>query len=185
MKIAAIAGSISKGSNNKKLVRYMKDRYKDKLDIEILDLGDVPMYNEDNEMNPPQIIKDMRKKILESDGILISTPEYNHSIPGVLKNTLDWLSRVENVMVGKPGMVVGASTGMFGTVKAQMHLRQILNSVGIGVITLPGNEFFLGGVQDKMDEDGNITDELTIKFLDQSVDEFIKWVKLINKGEGN
>lgn len=181
MKIVGIAGSISKESYNKKLLRYMKDRYKDKLDIEILDIGEVPMYNEDNEMNPPDIIKEMRKKILDSDGILISTPEYNHSIPGVLKNTLDWLSRVEHVMMGKPGMVVGASMGMFGTIKAQMHLRQILNSVGIGVVTLPGNEVFIGGVQDKMDEDGNLTDELTIKFLDQTVDEFIKWAKMINK----
>lgn len=179
MKIVAIAGSISKESYNKKLVRYIQDRYKDRLDIEILDLKDVPMYNEDDEMNPPDIIKEMRKKILASDGILISTPEYNHSIPGVLKNTLDWLSRVEQVMLGKPGMVVGASMGLFGTVKAQIHLRQILNSSGIGVITLPANEVFIGSVQDKMDEDGNLTDKATIKFLDNSMDNFIKWIETI------
>lgn len=180
MKIVAIAGSISKNSYNKKLVSFIKRRYKDKVDIEIIDIGDIPMYNEDREMDPPKVIKDIRKKILASDGILISTPEYNHSIPGVLKNTLDWLSRVERVMLNKPGMIVGASMGVFGTVKAQIHLRQILNSGGIGVLTLPGNEVFIGSIQDKMDEKGNITDELTIKFLDNTMDEFIKWVEKIN-----
>lgn len=180
MKIVAIAGSISKNSYNKKLVSFIKRRYKDKVDIEIIDIGDIPMYNEDREMDPPKVIKDIRKKILASDGILISTPEYNHSIPGVLKNTLDWLSRVERVMLNKPGMIVGASMGVFGTVKAQIHLRQILNSGGISVLTLPGNEVFIGSIQDKMDEKGNITDELTIKFLDNTMDEFIKWVEKIN-----
>ena len=180
MKIVAIAGSISKESYNKKLVNFIKKRYKDKLDIEILDLDDIPMYNEDKEMEPPDIIKEIRKKIVASDGILISTPEYNHSIPGVLKNALDWLSRVEQVLLNKPGMIVGASMGMFGTVKAQIHLRQILNSGGIGVITLPANEVFIGNIQDKMDEEGNLTDEVTIKFLDNTMDEFIKWVEKIN-----
>lgn len=181
MKIVAIAGSISKGSYNKKLVKYIKERYKDKLDIEILDLGNIPMYNMDNELDPPEIIKEMRKSILASDGILISTPEYNHSIPGVLKNALDWFSRVEQVMIGKPGMIVGASMGFFGTIKAQMHLRQILNSGAIGLVTLPGNEVFIGNIQDKMDEEGNLTDEATIKFIDSIMDNFIQWIEKMNK----
>ncbi len=181
MKIIAIAGSISKDSYNKKLVNFIKERYKDKVDIEILDIGDIPMYNEDNELDPPEAIKKMREKILDSDGILISTPEYNHSIPGVLKNALDWLSRVEQVMIGKPGMIVGASMGMFGTVKAQIHLRQILNSGGIGVITLPGHEVFIGNIQDKMDGKGNVTDDFTLKFLDNTMNDFIKWVEILDK----
>lgn len=181
MNIVAIAGSIRKESYNKKLVKFMKERYKDKVNIEILDIGDIPMYSEDIELNPPEIINELRQKIKNSDGILFSTPEYNHSIPGVLKNALDWFSRVERVMLDKPGMIVGASMGAFGTVKAQIHLRQILNSGGVGVITLPGNEVFIGNIQDKMDEEGKLTDESTIEFLDKTMEEFIKWSEKINK----
>lgn len=179
MKIVAIVGSISKVSHNKKLANYMKERYKDKMEIEILPLEEVPMYNQDNEFDPPEIIKEMRAKIVESDGVLFVTPEYNHSIPGVLKNTLDWLSRVENVLIKKPSMVVGASMGQLGTVKAQMHLRQILNSGGIATLNLPANEVFISAIQDKMDESGNLTDEGTINFLDSVVDNFVEWVEKV------
>ena len=180
MKVVAILGSISKKSYNRKLAKYMKERYKDKLDIEILTLENIPMYNEDIELTPPNIIIEYREKIKNSDGLIFITPEYNHSIPGVLKNAIDWFSRVEKVMVNKPGMIVGASMGMLGTVKAQIHLRQILNSPGVGVITLPGNEVFIGNVIDKMDEEGNLTHKPTIEFLDQVVDNFIEWINRIN-----
>lgn len=175
MKIIAIAGSISSNSFNKKLAIYMQQRYREKLDIEILPLTDIPMYNMDHELDPPQIIREYREKILNSDGLLFVTPEYNHSIPGVLKNALDWFSRVKRVMLGKPAMIVGASNGMMGTVKAQMHLRQILNSGGISAITLPGNEVFIGNIQDKVDEQGNLIHGPTIEFLDTVVENFIQW----------
>lgn len=179
MKIVGIAGSIGKDSNNKKLLNFMKERYKNKVDIEVLDISEIPMYNLDIELNPPEIVKEIKHKIKESDGILISTPEYNHSIPGVLKNALDWFSRVDMVMIGKPAMVVGVSMGNLGTVKAQIHLRQILNSGGIGTITLPGNEVFIGTIQDKIDKSGNLIDESTIKYLDGAMDNFINWVEKI------
>jgi len=176
MKIVAIVGSISEKSNNKKLAEFMKERYKGKFEIEVLSLKDIPMYNEDNELDPPSVVKEVKSKIKGSDGILIVTPEYNHSIPGVLKNALDWFSRVDRVMVDKPTMIVGASMGALGTVKAQIHLRQILNSGGVAALTLPGNEIFIGSIQDKMDEQGNLIDESTVKFLDKVIDNFIDWV---------
>lgn len=179
MKVVAIVGSISKESNNKKLAQFMKERYKDKIEIEILSLKDIPMYNEDDELNPTLAVTEMKNKIKESDGILFVTPEYNHSIPGVLKNALDWFSRVDRVMVNKPSMIVGASMGALGTVKAQIELRQILNSGGIATLNLPGNEVFIGNIQDKIDEKGNLIDESTIKFLDNTVDNFIKWVEKV------
>jgi len=179
MKIVAIVGSISEKSNNKKLAEFMKERYKDKFEIEVLSLKDIPMYNEDNELDPPSVVKEVKSKIKESDGILIVTPEYNHSIPGVLKNALDWFSRVDRVMVNKPTMIVGASMGALGTVKAQIHLRQILNSGGVAALTLPGNEVLIGSIQDKVDEKGNLTDESTIKFLDKVVDNFVEWADKI------
>lgn len=179
MKVVAIVGSISEQSKNKKLAEFMQKRFKDKLDIEIMLLNDMPMYNEDIELNPPAVVDEMRKQIRESEGLLILTPEYNHSIPGVLKNALDWFSRVERVMLNKPTMIVGASMGALGTVKAQLHLREILNSGGVGAITLPRNEVFIGSIQDKVDEEGYLNDESTIQFLDTVVDQFIDWAKKI------
>ncbi|ABW17976.1 NADPH-dependent FMN reductase [Alkaliphilus oremlandii] len=179
MKVVAIVGSISEQSKNKKLAEFMQKRFKDKLDIEIMLLNDMPMYNEDIELNPPAVVDEMRKQIRESEGLLILTPEYNHSIPGVLKNALDWFSRVERVMLNKPTMIVGASMGALGTVKAQLHLREILNSGGVGAITLPRNEVFIGSIQDKVDEEGYLNDESTIQFLDTVVEQFIDWAKKI------
>lgn len=179
MKIVAIIGSISKESYNKKLVEYMKGRYKDKIDIEILSINEFPMYNEDIELETPEVVKEVQDKIKEADGVLISTPEFNHSIPGVLKNALDWLSRVDHVMIGKPSMVMGASQGYLGTVKAQMHLRTILNSGGIGTINLPGNEVFIGSIQDKIDESGELVHDSTIEFLDGVMDNFIDWINKV------
>src|SRR5690554_3595840 len=101
MKIIVIPGSIGTKSYNRKLATFMKKRYQKLLDIEILDIENIPMYNMDIELDPPEIIIEYRKKIIESDGIIFATPEYNHSIPGVLKNTLDWFSRVKRVMSGK------------------------------------------------------------------------------------
>lgn len=175
MKIIAIVGSISKESNNKKLVEFMKERYREKLEIEILPIEKLPMYNQDIELDAPEIVQELRDKIKESDGILFATPEYNHSIPGVLKNAIDWFSRVEMVMTNKPSMIVGVSMGTLGTVKAQIHLRQILNSGGVATLNLPGNEIFIGSIQDKLDETGKLTHEPTIKVLDEVVENFIKW----------
>lgn len=179
MKIIAIVGSISKDSNNKKLVQFMKERYKEKLDIEILPIEKLPMYNEDIENDAPEVVRELREQIRKSDGILFATPEYNHSIPGVLKNAIDWFSRVDKVMIDKPSFIVGVSMGNLGTVKAQIHLRQILNSGGVATINLPGNEVFIGTIQDKIDENGNLIDEGTIKYLDLVVENFINWVEKI------
>jgi len=179
MKIVAIVGSISEKSNNKKLAKFMKERYKDTIEIEIVSLKDIPMYNEDDELDPVPIVQEIKRKVKESDGVLIVTPEYNHSIPGVLKNALDWFSRVDRPMVNKPTMIVGASTGALGTVKAQIHLRQILNSGGVAALVLPRNEVFIGNIQDKMDGEGNLTEESTIQFLDSVVESFIEWAEKV------
>ena len=180
MKIVAIVGSIRKDSYNKKLAKFMKERYADKLDIEIFTLENIPMFSEDIELQPCEVITNYREKIKSSDGLLFVTPEYNHSIPGVLKNVLDWSSRIERVMLDKPAMIVGATIGVMGTVKSQMHLRQILNSGGVGAVTMPRNEVFISNIEDKIDDNGNLNDESTIKFLDKVVDDFIEWVNKIN-----
>ena len=179
MKIAVVIGSISKNSYNMKLAEFIKRRYEGKLEMEVLSLKDIPMYNIDDELNPAPAVTEIKGKIKNSDGVLFVTPEYNHSIPGVLKNALDWFSRVDRVLANKPAMIVGASTGILGTVKAQIHLRQILNSGGVAAITMPGNEVFIGNIENVMDDNGNLTDESTIKFLDKVVDNFIKWIEKV------
>lgn len=179
MKIRVIVGSISKKSNNMKIAKFLVDRYRDKFDIEILDIKEMPMYNEDIELDPPQIVEDIKKEAKESDAIIFVTPEYNHSIPGVLKNTLDWFSRVERAIVGKPTMILGASTGFLGTVRSQNHLRQVLNSGGISCVNLPGNEVFISNVEDKLDKDGNLIDESTIEYIDKTIENFIDWVEKV------
>lgn len=174
-------GSNRAESYNKLLVEYMKDRYQDKIEIDILPIQELPFYNQDEELNPPEIVKELRERIKKSDAVLFATPEYNGSISGMLKNAIDWFSRVDLVLVNKPGMIVGASMGVLGTVKAQMQLRQILNSRGVGVLTLPGNEVLIGSVQDKVDEQGKLADEQTIDFLDTVVHNFVQWCNTLQK----
>ncbi len=179
MKIVALVGSMSKESNNRKVAEFMKDRYKEDLDIEILPIEKLPMYNQDIELDPPEIVIELREKIRKSDGILFLTPEYNHSIPAVLKNAIDWFSRVEMVMINKPSMVVGATLGNLGTVRAQVHLRQILNSGAVATLNLPGNEVFISSIHEKLDETGKLVDESTIEYLDEVVKNFIDWVNKV------
>jgi len=176
MKIVAMVGSNRKQSLNMQLTTYMQQRYANKLEIDILPIDQLPFYNQDDELDPPEIVEEIRKKIKESDGILFATPEYNSSISGMLKNAIDWFSRVEKVMIDKPAMIIGASMGELGTVKAQLQLRQILNSAGVSTLTLPGNEVYVGSAHEKI-KNGKLIDEPTILFIDTVIDNFMKWIE--------
>lgn len=179
MKIVGMAGSNSKNSLNKKILETMKERYRDKFDLEIIDIGSLPFYNYDNDEDPqPSLVISMREEIKTADGIIFATPEYNHSIPAVLKNALDWFSRIDPVLQGKPSMIVGASPGMMGTARAQDHLRDILRSKFVGTLDLPGHEILIGSAFDKLDDNGRLVDEITLNFLDEAVEDFIRWIKL-------
>lgn len=175
MKIVAIVGSLRKESYNRKIANFIKDRYKDKLEVEILLLDDVALFNEDIEENPPEGVKEFKEKIKESEGILFATPEYNYSIPGVLKNAIDWCSRVERVMADKPTFIVGAATGNIGTARCQIDLRKVLNSSGVSALNLPGNYVLIENAEEKFNEAGEFIDEKSIERLDKVVDNFIDW----------
>lgn len=177
MKIIALVGSIRKDSYNHQLTAFIKQRYAGKVEVEICPLHEIPMYNQDLELEPPQIVQALKDKVAASDGVFIATPEYNHSIPGVLKNVLDWFSRGDRVLVGKPVMVVGASMGALGTIRAQIHLKQILQSGGVGALPLQGNEVLIGAIHTKMDEKGALIDEETLDFLDNVFESFIDWIE--------
>lgn len=180
MKIAVIVGSVRKDSFNRKLAEFVKNRYGSRFDMKILDLSVLPLYNQDIENNQPQEITDFKTTVKEADAVLWVTPEYNSTIPGVLGNAIDWLSRVDKVMIGKPSWIMGASMGNLGTVKAQMHLRDILFAPGLQSPVLIGNEVYVGAAHTKMDEAGNITDEATVAFLDTVVANFEQWMKRFN-----
>ncbi|MFM1654614.1 NADPH-dependent FMN reductase [Brevibacillus sp. B_LB10_24] len=177
MKVAAIVGSIRKESYNLKLVKFMQKRYQGQLDIEIVNIRDLPHYDQDIENEPSAVVKEFKSKVAAADAVLWATPEYNYSIPGVLKNAIDWLSRVDKVMIGKPSLIIGASMGALGTVRAQQHLRDILYSIGVSSPIMLGNEVYIGAVHEKIDENGVLTHEPTVAFLDQVVESFVSWCK--------
>lgn len=175
IKVTAIVGSIREESLNLKLAKFMKERYQDQLDITIAPLHDVPIFNPDLEDNPPQEASDFKQAVKEAEAVLFVTPEYNFSIPGVLKNALDWLSRGTYDLQQKPSFIVGSSIGNFGSIRAQMHLREILTNPALAPIILPGNEVYVGGIQDKLNAEDHITDQPTLDFLDKVVESFTKF----------
>lgn len=177
MKIVAIVGSLRKDSYNRQLAATIQERNQNKFDMEILDIGILPHYNQDEENNPPESVRDFKKKVKEADGVIILTPEYNWSIPGVMKNALDWLSRVDKVLIGKPVMTAGASTGTMGTIRAQLHLRDILTALQVKLLSPAGNEILVNQAAAKFDpETGKLVDEATLTFIDDVVDRFLQMV---------
>lgn len=180
MKIVALVGSIRNESYNMHLAKTMIERYKDKLNIEIADIRSLPHFDQDEENNPPEAVKKFKEAIASADGVMIITPEYNWSVPGVLKNAIDWTSRVDKVLIGKPVMALGTTPGMLGTIRAQLHLREILSSPGVQAKILPpaGNEVLINFAAQKFDEQtGKLVDETTLSLLDNKVDAFIDFVK--------
>ena len=176
MKIVAIVGSIRKESLNKQLAVTMKDRYAERFELEILDIATLPFYNQDDELDPPQVVVDFKKKVSDADGVLIYTPEFNWSFPGVLKNALDWLSRVDFVLRNKPVHIVGASGGPLGTIRAQLQLRQVLAQMRANVLHPVGNEILVGSAGQKF-TDGRLTDEATLTFIDGVMERFVSHVQ--------
>ena len=142
-KIVSLVGTNASKSYNRKLLHSMRDLFDAQTDFEICEIKDIPMFNEDLLESEPQIVKDLAAKIEDADGIVISTPEYDHSVPASLKSAIEWLSSIEHPFTDKPVMIVGTSLGIQGTVRAQTNLRQILDSPGVDAKVMPGSEFML------------------------------------------
>lgn len=176
MNIVALIGSLRKDSYNVQFVKTLQERYKDKFDLEIADIGQLPYYNEDFEQNPGEVVQAFKQKVASAGAVILVTPEYNWSIPGVLKNALDWLSRVDKVMIGKPVLTGGVSAGFLGSIRAQLHLREILASAGLNARLFPpgGNEILVGSAKDKF-TDGRLSDEATLSFIDGVMEKFVSF----------
>ncbi|MEH7247970.1 NADPH-dependent FMN reductase [Neobacillus niacini] len=180
MNIVTIVGSIRKESYNMQLAKTMQERYEGKFNIKIADIRSLPHYDQDEENNPPQAVKEFKEAIANADGVFIITPEYNWSIPGVLKNALDWASRVDKVFIGKPVMTFGATMGTLGTLRAQLHLREILLGLQAKILPPAGTEILISSAHQKFDEQtGKLMDEGTLNFLDSTVEKFIDFVKSV------
>lgn len=170
MNIIAISGSLRKGSFNSALVHAMPVLAPSGMHIEVVDIGNLPLYNQDDEANFPAVARALKDKIEAADGVIISTPEYNRSIPGVLKNAIDWASRPwgKNSFAGKTVLTLGVSVGKIGTAVAQSHLRQILAYLDTTIVGQP--ELYIGPAQELFDEKGNITDETTKEHLTKALE---------------
>lgn len=164
IKVLGISGSLRKDSFNTALVRAAQTLAPDGLSVEIADLSAIPLYNEDvRDMGYPQPVQALRNQIRDADAVLIATPEYNYSIPGVLKNAIDWASRPpEQPFAGKVVGIMGASPGRIGTARAQYHLRQCFVFLNSTVLNKP--EVMVGGAG-QVFKDGKLIDDATRGFV--------------------
>ena len=180
--IAVIVGSNRRDSINRKLANALIKLGTGKLDAKIVRIDDLPLYNQDNEANLPPEVARFKDEIARADGILFVTPEHDRSVPAVLKNAVDWGARPfgTNRWVGKPILITGTSPGALGTALAQAHLRQMLgSSLGAHIM---GGEAYIAFKPNLIDDQGNISDDSTQKFLQDFIDRFAAFVgKLAQK----
>ncbi len=181
--IAVFVGSLRKGSFSRKTAIALTKLAPASPALDIIEIGQLPLYNQDydDEGNPPEVWTEFRQRVKSFDGFLFVTPEYNRSVPAVLKNALDVGSRPygQSVWGGKPGAVVSVSPGTIGGFGANHHLRQSL--VFLDVLPLQQPEAYIGGAAQLFDAEGNVTNEATFKFLQDFMAAFADWVLKISK----
>lgn len=177
--ILGIAGSLRKGSFNKALLRNAEELLPDGVELEIFDLEGIPPFNQDLEKDPAPQVKELKAKVRAADGLLIATPEYNYSVPGVLKNAIDAASRPygDNPFDGKPAAIMGASIGMLGTARAQYHLRQTMVFLNMLVLNRP--EIMVPFADKKFDDKGRLTDETTREKVKELVAALVEWINKV------
>ncbi len=180
MKFVGIVGSSAEQSYNRLLLEYIRKQFKSKFELEILEIDKVPMFNQDDNWADSFQLRLLNNKITRADGVIIATPEHNHTITAALKSVLEWLSYQVHPFESKPVMIDGASYYDQGTSRAQTHLREILDAPGVNAYTLPGNEFLLEKAKEAFDDEGNIISQDTVNFLETCLDNFIKYVEVVS-----
>ncbi|MBN6148796.1 NAD(P)H-dependent oxidoreductase [Xanthomonas sp. AmX2] len=175
-RIAVFVGSLRQESFNKRLAHALEKLVGDRARFDYVEIGDLPLYNQDQDQDYPEQGRRLKTQVSGADAVLFVTPEYNRSVPGVLKNAIDLGSRPygDSAFAGKPAAVCGASIGTIGTALAQQHLRNILAYLDMPVLGQP--EVFLQFKQGMIDADGTIASDDTRKFLQGFVDKFIAWI---------
>lgn len=179
--ILGVAGSLRKGSYNRAALRAAKELAPSEARIEIFDLEGIPPFNQDEERRPPERVVKFKERIRAADAILIVTPEYNYSVPGVLKNAIDWASRPygDSAWDGKPVAVMGASSGTLGSARAQYHLRQ--SFVFLNMYPLNRPEVMIANAAKRFDEQGKLTDEDTRERIRSLLNTLVTWTRQLKE----
>lgn len=177
LKILGIAGSLRKDSYNKLVLKAAQALAPEGTEIEIFDIAGIPAFNQDEEHNPPTKVAEFKKRIQAADAILFVTPEYNYSVPGVLKNAIDWASRPygESAWNGKPVAVMGASIGTMGSGRAQYHLRQMFVFLNMYPVNQP--EVMIANASQKFDNEGDLSDEVAASLITQLLMNLRDWTR--------
>jgi len=178
--ILGIAGSLRRASYNRAALRAARDLVPDNAKLDIFELDGIPCFNQDDELQPPARVIELKTRVRAADAILFVTPEYNYSIPGVLKNAIDWASRPygDSAWTGKPVAVMGASIGMFGTARAQYHLRQVFVFLNMHPLNQP--EVMIAKAAERFDANGNLTDEKTRDLIRQLLQDLLAWTRQLS-----
>lgn len=177
LRIAGVCGSLRGKSYNRYALKAAGESMPEGMTLEIAEIDEIPMYNQDTQERdgfPPPVLQ-LREAIAQADGLVIATPEYNFSVPGVLKNAIDWLSRMRNQPFrDKPVAILSATLGPLGGARVQYDLRRILQP--FWTMILPRPEIFIGMAASKFDPEGRLTDETTRKFLTDQMTGFRDWI---------
>ena len=181
MKFVGIVGSNAEQSYNRKLIEFIRRHFKLKFELEIFEIKDIPLFNQDIDVSDNFNLQLIYHKITRADGVIIATPEHNHTTTPALKSLIEWLSYELHPFDSKPVMIVGASYYDQGSSRAQLQLRQILDAPGVNAYVLPGNEFLLGKAKEAFDDKGNIMEPKTVQFLELCLDNFVKYVEVVSK----
>jgi chromate reductase len=181
VKILGIAGSLRAQSYNRATLRACAGLLPEDATLEIFDIAGLPGFSQDDEANPPAKVTEMKAAIRAADAILFVTPEYNYSIPGVLKNAIDWASRPygDSAWAGKPVAVMGASVGVFGTARAQYHLRQMFVFLDMHAVNQP--EVMIGSAHTRFDAEGNLTDETSQELIEKLLLNLVDWTNRLRQ----
>jgi chromate reductase len=183
LKVLGVSGSLRRGSYNTAALRAAQELAPEEMSIEIGAIGDIPIYNADVQAQGfPAPVTALAEKMRAADAVLIATPEYNYSIPGGLKNAIDWLSRLpEQPFAGKPAGMISASQSLLGAARAQYHLRQCF--VFLDALPMNKPEVFITLAQNKFDADGRLTDEPTRGFIAANLQALARWIRLVQAGQ--
>jgi chromate reductase len=183
LNILGIAGSLRQASYNRALLRAAQELAPEGMAITIFDLADIPLYNGDVEAaGDPEGVARFKQAIGDADGVLMATPEYNHGVPGVMKNAVDWASRPpgQAPLGGKPVALIGASPGITGTARGQSQLRQAFEFTNS--YAMPQPELLVFKAHEKFDAEGRLTDETTARYLARFLTAFAAWVRRFQGG---
>lgn len=174
-KVAVIVGSLRKGSVNRQFAEALAKIARPKLDLQIVEIGDLPLYNQDLEAELPASVSRFKQQIESADAVLFVTPEFNRTFSAAIKNAIEWGSRPwgKTSWAGKPGAVVGVTLGAVGTAAAQSQLRSVLTHIGISLLSQP--EVYLNYRQGLI-ADGDVTDPAFVQVLEDFVAKFADWI---------